>query len=206
MSGLPLRSCVVTRTGWLRQPRPLRPPPEPCPQGPTWRAKRDWPGRDGAPRAWQVARRSSAGRRTTRNNGSLAGSPGGIVGMELVARSWSACPPSPVRTSSHFTLAFGSICASQPSEEVGYLVTKESLYSGAIRIPTASPALSIICLFAGQYCGRYCLQLPHAAGQLPPATVDTDCVSAAHQWGILRGFASIEDAAVDAVDTFPSFT
>jgi hypothetical protein len=143
MSGLPLRSCVVTRTGWLRQPRPLRPPPEPCPQGPTWRAKRDWPGRDGAPGVWQVAHRSSAGRRTTRNNGASAGSPGGIVGMELLARSWSACPPSPVRTSSHFTLAFGSICAPQPSEEVVYLVTKESLYSGALRIPTASPALSI---------------------------------------------------------------
>src|SRR5215212_3643795 len=92
MSGLPLRSCALTRTGWLRQPRPLRPPPEPCPQGPTWRAKRDWPGRSGAPRAGRVARRSSAGRRTTRRNGSSAGSPRGIVGMEP-ARSWSTFPP-----------------------------------------------------------------------------------------------------------------
>jgi hypothetical protein len=36
--------------------------------------------------------------------------------------------------------SLGSICGSQPSEEVGYLVTKESLYSGAMGIPTASPA------------------------------------------------------------------
>jgi hypothetical protein len=98
------------------------------------------PGRGGAPRAWQVARRSSAERRTTRRNGSSAGSPGGIAGMEHVGRSWSACPISPVRTSSHFTLAFDFICAPQLSEEVVYLVTKESLYSGAIGIPTASPA------------------------------------------------------------------
>src|SRR5215208_4839826 len=115
------------------------------------------PGRGGAPRAWQVARRSSAERRTTRRNGSSAGSPGGIAGMEHVGRSWSACPISPVRTSSHFTLAFDFICAPQLSEEVVYLVTKESLYSGAIGIPTASPARSIICLFAGQYYGRHCL-------------------------------------------------
>src|SRR5215208_1015525 len=101
---------------------------------------RDRPGRGGT-RAWQVARRSSAGRRTTRRNGSSAGSPGGIAGMELLARSWSAFPPSPARTSSHFTLAFGSICAPQPSEEVVYLVTKEGRYPGAIDIPTASPAL-----------------------------------------------------------------
>jgi hypothetical protein len=85
-------------------------------------------------------------------------------------------------------------------------VTKESLYSGAIGIPTASPALSIICLFAGQYCGRHCLQLPHAAGQLPPATVDTDRVSAPINGVFCGVFASIEDAAVDAVDTSPNFT
>jgi hypothetical protein len=36
--------------------------------------------------------------------------------------------------------SLGSICGPQPSEEVGYLVTKESLYSGAMGIPTASPA------------------------------------------------------------------
>src|SRR5215207_520444 len=143
---------------------------------------RERPGRGGTPREWQVARHSSAGRRTTRRNGSSAGSPGGSAGMELVARSWSACPPSPGRTSSHFTLAFDSFCAPRPSEEVGYLVTKESLYSGAIGIPTASPALSIICLFAGQYCDRYCLQLPGGAdGQLPTATVDTNRVSTAYQ-------------------------
>jgi hypothetical protein len=51
-----------------------------------------------------------------------------------------ACPPSPVRTSSHFTLASGYICASQPSDEVDHLVSKESLYSGALGIPTASTA------------------------------------------------------------------
>src|SRR5918992_6157855 len=104
---------------------------------------RDRPGQGCAPGAWQVARRSLAGRRTIRNNGLSAGSPGGIVGMELVARPWFACPPSPVHISSHFTLAFGSICAPQFSEEVGHLVTKESLYSEAIGIPTFTYGLLI---------------------------------------------------------------
>ena len=35
------------------------------------------------------------------------------------------------------------------SEKVDHLVSKESLYSGAIGIPPASTARSIICLFAG---------------------------------------------------------
>src|SRR5829696_9134833 len=52
---------------------------------------RDRPGEGGAPGAWQVARRWSAGRRTTRRNGSPAGSPGGTVGKEL-ARSCSSPP------------------------------------------------------------------------------------------------------------------
>jgi hypothetical protein len=63
----------------------------------------------------------------TRRNGDSAGSPGCIADMELVARSWSAGPPSPVRTSSHFTLAFGSICEPQASDEIGYLESEESL-------------------------------------------------------------------------------
>src|SRR5215207_2627894 len=50
---------------------------------------RDRPGQGGALDAWQVARRWSAGRRTTRRNGSPAGSPGGTVGKEL-ARSCSS--------------------------------------------------------------------------------------------------------------------
>jgi hypothetical protein len=141
-TGLLFRSCVVARRGPPRQLWPPRPPPAPCLEDQACRAMRDRPGRGGAPGAWQVARRSSAGRRTTRRNGSWAGSPGDIAGMELLARSWSACPPSPVLTSSHFILAFGSICAPQPSEKVGHLVTKESLYSGASGIPTASPARS----------------------------------------------------------------
>jgi hypothetical protein len=136
-------SCLVARTGRPRQPGPPRPPPAPCSQGLAWRAKRDRPGRGGAPRAWQVARRSSAERRMTRRNGSSADSPGDIAGMELVARSWSACPPSPVRASSHFILAFDSICAPQFSEEVDHLATKESLYSGAIGIPTFTYGLLI---------------------------------------------------------------
>src|SRR5215204_3811867 len=127
---------------------------------------RDRPGQSGAPGAWQVARCSSAGRRTIRRNGYSAGWRDDIVDMEP-GQSWSACPPSPVRTSSHFTLAFGSSCAPQPSEEVGYLVTKESLYSGAIGIPTADRPPS-----NGTLCGS---------------------------------LVSIEDAAVNAVGTFPSF-
>ncbi len=134
------RSCVVARTVRPRRLWPPRLPLAPCPQGLACRAKRDRPLRGGTPRVWRVARRSSAGLRMTRRNGSSAGSPGGIADMELLARSWSARPPSPVRTSSHFTLAFGAICAPQPSEGVDHLVTKESLYSGAIGIPTASPA------------------------------------------------------------------
>jgi hypothetical protein len=135
------RFCVVARTGRPRHPGAPRPPPAPCQQGLAWRAKRERPGRGGAPGAWEVARRSSAGHRTSRRNGSLAGSRGGIAGMELVARSWSPCPPSPLRTSSHFTLAFSSVCAPQLSEEVGYLVIKESLDSGALGLSIASPAL-----------------------------------------------------------------
>jgi hypothetical protein len=82
-------------------------------------------------------------------------------------------------------------------------VTKESLYSGAIGIPTASPARSMTCLFAGQYCGWYGLQLPHADGQLPSATVDT---GPRINGVFCRAFASIEDSAVDAADNFLSFT
>jgi hypothetical protein len=140
-SALLPRFCVVARTGRPRQPGPPRPPPAPCQQGLAWRAKRERPGRGGAPGAWQVARRSSAGHRTTRRNGYSAGSRCGTAGMELVARSWSPCPPSPLRTSSHFTLAFSTICAPQRSEEVGYLVIEEGLFSGALGLPIASPAL-----------------------------------------------------------------
>ena len=52
-------------------------------------------------------------------------------------------------------------------------MTKESLYAGAVGIPTASTVRAMTYLFAGQYCGRYGLQLPHADGQLLSATVDT---------------------------------
>ena len=52
----------------------------------------------------------------------------------MVCLSSFPCP-----TSSHFTLAFGSFCAPQPTEEVGYLVTKECPYLGgagdAVGIP-----------------------------------------------------------------------
>jgi hypothetical protein len=67
----------------------------------------------------------------------------------MISLSSFPCP----HTSSHFTLAFGSICAPQPSEEVGYVVIKESLYSGALGLP---PASSVMWLFAGLSGGRYC--------------------------------------------------
>jgi hypothetical protein len=92
MIGLPLRSWSVTRTGRLRQLGPLRSPPAPCSQDRAWRAMRDRPGQGCAPDAWRVARRSSAERRTTRRNGSPAGSRGGIAGMKPAAQSCSSPP------------------------------------------------------------------------------------------------------------------
>ena len=82
------RSCVVAMTVRPRQPGP----PAPCSQGLSWRAMRDRPGQGCAPGAWQVARRSSAGRRMTRRNGLSAGSRGGIAGMEPAFRSCSSPP------------------------------------------------------------------------------------------------------------------
>ena len=81
-------SRLLVRRGQV----PPRPPPAPCPQGPAWRARRERPGRGGAPGAWQVARRWSVERRTTRRNGSPAGSRGGNAGMESAARSCSSPP------------------------------------------------------------------------------------------------------------------
>jgi hypothetical protein len=193
-SALLCRFCVVARTVRPRQPGPPRPPPAPCPQGLAWMARRERPGRDGAPGAWKVARRSLAGHRTTRRNGYSVGSRCGIAGMEPAARSWSPCPPSPLRTSSHFTLGFDSICAPQPSKEVGYLVTKKSLYAGPIGIPTASPAPSIIWWFAGTSRGRYCHVLSTAMGWIPTVLISTDRIPTVQEPGGLQVFRFLSDS------------